>query len=73
MMAGLQKSLSSWVLTASEWGNACTRLDAQHEGDDAWSSGNLARPLVHGSAYFAELHHCTEAAGMGDLIMFTDW
>ena len=41
--------------------------------DTAWSEGNLVRPLIHGSTYFAELHDRIEAAQPGDLVLFTDW
>lgn len=70
---GASTQLSSWFLTASERGNRFSDLDARHEGEQAWSTGNLARPLIHGSAYFAELHRCLDATGPGDLVMFTDW
>lgn len=63
----------SWFLTASERGNPQTVLDAGHPGDEAWSTGNQVRPLVHGSTYFAELFERIEATRDGDLIYFTDW
>src|SRR5664279_2939638 len=47
---------TQWFLTSSERGNPSTRLDSRHHGDVAWTEGNLVRPLVHGVAYFAELH-----------------
>ena len=65
--------LTSWLLTQSERGNADTRLDDDHPGDQAWSKGNLVRPLVHGATYFAELFERIEATRKGDLILFTDW
>jgi len=64
---------TAWLLTKDERGNASTRLDDQHPGRAAWSEGNLVRPLIHGSTYFAELHERIEATGEGDLIFFTDW
>ena len=64
---------TQWLLTHQERGNAQTRLDDDHAGDEAWSSGNLVRPLVHGATYFAELHERIEATREGDLIYFTDW
>ena len=64
---------TEWLLTHQERGNAQTRLDDDHAGDEAWSSGNLVRPLVHGATYFAELHERIEATREGDLIYFTDW
>jgi phosphatidylserine/phosphatidylglycerophosphate/cardiolipin synthase-like enzyme len=65
--------LTSWLLTQSERGNADTRLDADHPGEQAWSEGNLVRPLVHGATYFAELYERIEGTREGDLIFFTDW
>ena len=64
---------SDWLLTQPERGNPETRLDAQHPGDQAWSEGNLVRPLIHGATYFAELHERIEATRAGDLVFFTDW
>ena len=65
--------MSEWLLTRSERGNPLTRVDDAHEGEQAWSTGNLVRPLVHGATYFAELHERIEATAAGDLIFFTDW
>ena len=65
--------LSEWLLTKSERGNPSTRLDDRHPGQQAWSGGNLVRPLVHGATYFAELYERIEATRAGDLIFFTDW
>jgi phosphatidylserine/phosphatidylglycerophosphate/cardiolipin synthase-like enzyme len=39
----------------------------------AWTEGNLVRPLIHGAAYFAELHHRVSQMRDGHLLMFTDW
>ncbi|MET0930012.1 MAG: phospholipase D family protein [Aeromicrobium sp.] len=66
-------SALSWFLTDDERGNPRTRLDAGHPGNEAWSTGNRVRPLVHGATYFAELHERIEATREGDLIYFTDW
>lgn len=63
----------SWFLAATERGNTSTRLDAIHADDEAWSTGNLVRPLIHGATYFAELYERIEATRQGDLIYFTDW
>jgi phosphatidylserine/phosphatidylglycerophosphate/cardiolipin synthase-like enzyme len=63
----------TWLLTKDERGNDRTRLDAQHPGRQAWSRGNLVRPLVHGATYFAELFERIEATRAGDLLFFTDW
>ncbi len=40
-----------WLLTQPERGNPATRLDEQHPGDQAWSQGNLVRPLIHAATY----------------------
>ena len=62
-----------WLLTRPERGNPSTRLDDRHEGDDAWSEGNLVTPLVHGAAYFRDLYDALTATREGDLVLFTDW
>jgi phosphatidylserine/phosphatidylglycerophosphate/cardiolipin synthase-like enzyme len=62
-----------WLLTQSERGNPATRLDDLHPGEQAWSKGNLVRPLIHGATYFAELYARIEATRAGDLVFFTDW
>jgi hypothetical protein len=64
---------TQWFLTSSERGNPSTRLDSRHHGDVAWTEGNLVRPLIHGVAYFAELHRRVSRMGDGDLLMFADW
>lgn len=63
----------SWFLTVAERGNPRTRIDEGHPADQAWSTGNRVRPLVHGETYFAELFERIEATREGDLIYFTDW
>ena len=65
--------MSTWLLSASERGNPRTRLDDVHPGEQAWSSGNRVRALVHGATYFAELFDRLEATRDGDLVLFTDW
>ena len=57
--------LSTWLLSASERGNPRTRLDDLHPGEQAWSSGNRVRALVHGATYFAELFERLEATRDG--------
>ena len=64
---------TDWLLTKSERANPETRLDARHDGEVAWSEGNLVRPLVHGATYFAELYERLEETRRGDLVFFTDW
>ncbi|NCT89413.1 phospholipase [Cellulomonas sp. APG4] len=55
-----------WLLEADERGNPATRLQP-------WTTGNAAVPLVHGSAYFADLLAALEATRAGDLVLFSDW
>jgi phosphatidylserine/phosphatidylglycerophosphate/cardiolipin synthase-like enzyme len=64
---------TQWFLTALERGNPSTRLDSRHSRGAAWTEGNLVRPLIHGSAYFAELHQRVSHMRDGDLLMFADW
>ncbi|MGW0392894.1 phospholipase D family protein [Streptomyces sp. NPDC003042] len=64
---------SDWMLTAGERGNTATRVDRRHPDGAAWTRGNEARPLVHGSTYFAELLRNIRAQRRGDLVLFTDW
>ncbi len=64
---------SAWLLTASERANADTTIDRTCADGTAWLDGNLVTPLVHGSAYFADLHARLEATEAGDLVLFTDW
>ncbi len=64
---------TDWLLTKTERANEQTVVDAQHPGDEAWSEGNLVRPLIHGATYFAELYERLEATQAGDLVFFTDW
>lgn len=64
---------SDWFISAAERGNRSTRLDARHPRGQAWTDGNLVRPLVHGGTYFAELHARVSAMGDGDLLLFVDW
>jgi len=62
-----------WYLTKGERGNAQTRIDDRHPGDQAWSEGNQVVPLVHGSTYFRALYDAVSATRAGDLVFFTDW
>ena len=64
---------ADWMLSKADRGNPRTTLDDQHPGDEAWSHGNLVRPLVHGATYFAELFERLEGTRPGDLVLFTDW
>jgi hypothetical protein len=51
-----QQLLTQCFLTSTERGNPSTRLDARHREGAAWNEGNMVRPLIHGSTYFAEVH-----------------
>jgi phosphatidylserine/phosphatidylglycerophosphate/cardiolipin synthase-like enzyme len=62
-----------WFLTAAQRGNSATTLDDRHPPGDAWSHGNLVRPLIHGASYFSELIRSVGQARHGDLLMFADW
>jgi phosphatidylserine/phosphatidylglycerophosphate/cardiolipin synthase-like enzyme len=66
-------ALARWFLTPQERQNPHTRLDAQHPRGEGWTTGNLVRPLIHGRAYFAELHERISAMGPGDRVYFVDW
>jgi phosphatidylserine/phosphatidylglycerophosphate/cardiolipin synthase-like enzyme len=56
----------AWLLTAEERGNPATDLPA-------WTSGNLAEPLVHGTTYFDRLVAEVEQLQAGDHLFFADW
>ena len=64
----MNPDLTRWLLTASERDNPHTRLDDAHPGEQAWSTGNLVRPLVDGATYFAELHDVLDE-GTGALVL----
>ncbi|TDB71857.1 phospholipase [Micromonospora sp. KC721] len=59
-------AIENWFLTAGERANPASELPA-------WTSGNLAEPLIHGAAYFDRLVTEVEALGPGDHLFFTDW
>jgi phosphatidylserine/phosphatidylglycerophosphate/cardiolipin synthase-like enzyme len=69
----MRSEVRRWLLSATERGNRHTRLDDAHPGEEAWSTGNLVRPLVDGADYFAELHRVLEATTEGDLVLFVGW
>ncbi|MDX6212462.1 MAG: hypothetical protein QOF82_1549 [Frankiales bacterium] len=66
-------ALRDWMLTAAERRNDANQLDRRHPGDEAWSDGNLVRPLVHGAAYFAQLLEELRELGEGDQVYLADW
>jgi phosphatidylserine/phosphatidylglycerophosphate/cardiolipin synthase-like enzyme len=63
---------TDWLLSADERGNPGTGVDRRHRGV-AWTTGNEARPLVHGATYFAELLRRVRRMRSGDVLLFTDW
>ncbi|HET8583030.1 MAG TPA: phospholipase D family protein [Jatrophihabitans sp.] len=65
--------IEDWLLSAAERGNPATALDAGRPDGQAWSTGNLVRPLVHGATYFAELRAAVDRMRRGDLLLFVDW
>src|ERR1019366_7285776 len=65
--------VSDWFLSPSERGNPATGIDRRHRDGAAWTVGNEAQALVHGSAYFPELLRCVRAMVAGDVLLFTDW
>lgn len=65
--------LTRWFLNRADRGNTHSKIDAQHRAGEGWSRDNLARPLVHGHTYFAELLQVIEQTGEGDIVWFTDW
>jgi phosphatidylserine/phosphatidylglycerophosphate/cardiolipin synthase-like enzyme len=55
-----------WLLDGEERGNPATDIPP-------WTSGNLVRPLLHGSEYFDRLVDEVERLDAGDHLFFTDW
>ena len=49
---------ADWFLSSSQRGNPASEIDRRHRDGAAWTEGNDARALVHGSAYFPELLRC---------------
>jgi phosphatidylserine/phosphatidylglycerophosphate/cardiolipin synthase-like enzyme len=66
-------TLADWFLSPEERENPHAIIDAVREGRTAWSTGNEARPIVHGAPYFAELAERIGEAGEGDRVYFVDW
>ena len=65
--------IDDWFLTAAERGNPATSIDRRRGDGRAWTEGNLVRPLVHGSAYYARLLAALTALAPGDLVMLAEW
>jgi phosphatidylserine/phosphatidylglycerophosphate/cardiolipin synthase-like enzyme len=65
---------SEWLLSRAERDNPFSDLDRHSAApNEAWTTGNQVRPLVHGRAYFAELLAAIRQLRRGDLLLFTDW
>lgn len=71
--AEVPERVRRWLLSATERDNPDTRIDDDHPGETAWSTGNRVRPLVDGADYFAELHDVLEATREGDVIYLAGW
>jgi len=71
--AGPGPDVTRWLLTASERDNPHTTIDERHPGEQAWSTGNVVRPLVDGATYFEELFQAIEGTRVGDLVLFAGW
>jgi phosphatidylserine/phosphatidylglycerophosphate/cardiolipin synthase-like enzyme len=63
----------SWFLSAGERGNTASEIDRRHRDGKGWTVGNAVSPLVHGIAYFAQLHKELSGVGPGDQVWFLDW
>lgn len=72
-MTPAEQLVQQWFLSAGERGNDHTRLDRDHPGGLAWTSGNEVTPLIHGARYLPELLRCIQRLDRGDLLLFTDW
>ncbi|MGI8407522.1 MAG: phospholipase D family protein [Actinomycetota bacterium] len=66
-------TLSDWFLLPNERGNAATDIDRRRGDGQAWTTGNLATPLIHGARYFRRLYEEMCELEDGDQIYFTDW
>ena len=60
-------------MTPAERENPHSRLASAQLAGEAWTTGNLVRPILHGRPYFAELHERIGAMGPADRIYFADW
>jgi phosphatidylserine/phosphatidylglycerophosphate/cardiolipin synthase-like enzyme len=65
--------VEQWFLSADERDNLWTRLDRDHPGQQAWTSGNDVTPLIHGANYLPELLRCIRLMRADDVLLFTDW
>lgn len=58
--------LPDWFLSQEERGNPDSSIPT-------WSTGNAAKPLIHGKTYFDRLVPEVESLREGDHLFFTDW
>jgi len=58
--------LPDWFLSQEERGNPDSSIPT-------WSTGNAAKPLIHGKTYFDRLVTEVESLREGDHLFFTDW
>ena len=62
---------ADWYLSATERGNASSRLDRGQADGRAWTEGNLVTPLVHGAEYFSALAKAVSRMDPGDLLLLS--
>ena len=66
-------TIQSWFLSAAERGNDASEIDRWRGDGLGWTEGNAVTPLIHGVAYFAQLHKELSRVGPGDQVWFLDW
>ena len=72
-VVGEGSSPDRWLLTHAERGNPATDVDRRHPGGQAWSRGNLVRPLIDGRQYFRRLQAELADTDAGDQIYLAAW
>ncbi len=65
-MTSDRETVEQWFLSRDERTNRASRLPA-------WTEGNDARPLIHGSSYFARLVEEVSALAAGDHLFLREW
>jgi len=63
----------SWFLSTEERGNNASEIDRRRGDGRGWTEGNAVTPLIHGVAYFAQLHTELSRVKPGDQVWFLDW
>ena len=66
-------TVQNWFLSAAERGNDASEVDRWRGDGLGWTEGNTVTPLIHGVAYFAQLHKELSRVGPGDQVWFLDW